>query len=103
MTKHMKYGAVIVNRSGDGKWLLFEQTITGSAIDTIGLSEKLLEDTWFKLRDKGVRLVRLSIKDGKPCDLMFEFGNNDPSVTDIMKYSPSYQSGVETGSSIVAT
>lgn len=89
----MKWGAVLVSKSGDGKWLLLNESIADNPMTTIETAEALWEKAWAKLQRLGVCLVRLNLDTGGvPTDLMYAWGQgNDMNTPDIMDYDEEFE------------
>jgi len=90
--KGMLWGVVLVSNSGNGQWMLLEQSIKDNPMETIEITEALWKKPWANLQRLGACLIRLNLDGEVPCDLMFSWGQGDDIVADgIMEYSEEFE------------
>ena len=91
--KGMLWGAVLVSCSGNGKWLLLEQSISDNPMDTVESTEAAWEKPWSNLQRLGVCMIRLNLADdGTPTDMMFAWGQEpDDEIDGILPYDEEFE------------
>lgn len=90
--KGMLWGVVLVSNSGNGQWMLLEQSIRSNPMETIEITEALWGKPWAKSQRLGACLIRLNLDGDVPCDLMFSWGQGDGNPAyGIMDYDEEFE------------